>query len=76
MGRPTEEKKGKTVILRVSDELHGWLKKQADMDEKSLSEYIRGLLAEKAGSKNELGKSNVIQKNIGKIHFTISNFFH
>lgn len=69
MGRTTTEKKGNTVILRISDELKGQLEEGAKKEEVSVSEYIRGILESKKGSggkcntkKSEPAENNVIQK--------------
>lgn len=53
MGRTTDEKKGKTVILRISEDLKGQLESESKEKEISVSEYIRKILEER-GSKNEV----------------------
>ena len=61
MGRTTEKKKEKTVILRLDGELYELVKGGAEGEGKNLSEYIREILS-RAGDQKNAGKHNVIQK--------------
>lgn len=45
MARTTNEKKGKTVIVRISDELHERLMRESSDEGVSMSEYARGILS-------------------------------
>lgn len=74
MGRPTSERKGKTVIVRISDELHERLKRESENENVSLSEYAREILdsSGKCNTKNsELEnlkeENNVLQNEIERL---------
>lgn len=54
MARTTDDRKGKTVILRINDELHERLKAESEKEEKSISEYIRGILSSETKCNTEL----------------------
>ena len=53
MGRPTDEKKDKTIKLRLSEELYERLEKES---EGNMSEYVRGILSGKNKGKDERPK--------------------
>ena len=54
MARTTNDKKGNTVILRINAELHERLKAESEREEKSISEYIRGILSSETKCNTEL----------------------
>lgn len=54
MARTTNDKKGNTVILRINAELHERLKAESEREEKSISEYIRGILSSEIKCNTEL----------------------
>lgn len=57
MGRPTSDRKTKTLIIRINDETRESLESKASEEGKTLSDYARDILI---GGKQ---KNNVIQKN-------------
>ena len=54
MGRTTDEKKGHTIILRVTEDLYGELKRNSELEGVGLSEYTREILLEKLLKKNNV----------------------
>ena len=44
LGRPTDDKKGNTIKLRLNDDMRSYVEKVSAMYEVSMSEYIRSLI--------------------------------
>ena len=54
MGRTTLEKQGHTIILRVTEDLYGELKRNSELENVGLSEYTREILLEKLLKKDSV----------------------
>ena len=67
MGRPTNDYKGNTIILRINEGLYGELKRASEKEGISLSGYARNILLDKfCNTKKNSKKSNVIQNDVGE----------
>ena len=74
MGRPTSERKGKVVIVRISDDLHERLKRESENENVSLSEYAREILdggkicnTKNTEIENLKSENNVLQNEIERL---------
>ena len=63
MGRTTTEKKGNTVILRISDDLKREIEDYSKASGQSVSEYIREILQDSI-TKKSARKNSVIQNKM------------